>query len=330
MSRKAKIALKVALALPGAFLMIPMGWGVLHVAWGGPISVGNTPENVAKLADASDGKFTFAVMGDREDGHEVFKRLARRAQEDGCRFMVILGDVVHLGVDRHFRYFRFGLGESGFTGPVFSVVGNHDVVYDDHSAFERCFGPGRFSFVYGGCLFLFMDNAYAMSPEQIAWADGLLTRLRPTVRHAFLMMHRPPALDRYDGWSPIQDLLKRHAITRIYAGHSHTFRREEGGGTAMIVTGGAGGKPDAPRYPYHYTQVDIDGDALSERTVTVPDPTGWEKALTFLKKSLIMNGFCYVQDHPWLFAPIGAAIVTTLMLAGQGARALARRQAPKV
>lgn len=315
-----KASLVVGVVIVGFAASTSLIWGVWHRFRERPLWVGNRRENVEHLSPTN-GRFSFAVLGDREDSDEPFEKIMAQLQRDGCRFAVICGDVVHKGAEPRFRYFMMEmeeLADEGFDRPVFAAVGNHDVEHSDRSSWKRYMGAERFFFVYGGSLFLIFDNAYAMKSEEVAWVEGVLEKLRPTVRHAFVFMHRPmippagaPIEEvRIAGmWTPIDELFRRHSVTRIFAGHEHGYRRDELNGLVQIVTGGGGADLEGPGERHHYVKVDVDPSGVSDRVVGIETVSMWEETEEFLEKALVMNVYCYAESHPWLFLPLGITAV---------------------
>lgn len=247
-------------------------------------SLGNSPENVARLAAApADGSYAFAVMGDSRNGLETFETLIDRTARGGVAFGVHLGDFVPYRTDGEFAFMLHEFSEHA-PYPLFVAPGNHDVAADgDAEAFRRALGPTQTFFSYGGDLFLIADNAVRPAEESLPWLEEVLKRHAPGKGRIFLFMHRPVfAIDKktdrmaVDPNSPLHQFAKRWGIGYVFFGHYHSYLRAEMDGVRYVVTGGAGSPLYGRRAFHHAMILDVGRSAVQETLVTTRMRIGLE------------------------------------------------------
>lgn len=171
--------------------------------------------------------------------------------DDPPAFALHLGDVVHPLPE---------LGESEAAAaaaeallatmpcPLHLTAGNHDIgdkpnplvpaaaVRPDWIArFDRRFGPATRAFDHEGCRFVLFNDLLVNSglPEEEE-AFALLEEALATADRAFLATHYPPFLHAADegtlydnldepGRSRLLDIVARHGVEAVFAGHVHVF-----------------------------------------------------------------------------------------------------------
>jgi hypothetical protein len=163
--------------------------------------------------------------------------------------------------------------------PLFPVAGNHDVItgtgnpadrrgealYTDH------FGPLYYSFDCGDAHFVCLyteetlESDPKISPEQKAW---LREDLEATAaRNVFVLMHKPLWEYEDSGWDEVHDLLARHPVRAVFAGHFHHYYKSvERDGIQYYVLGVTGGRTFSPELAgglEHYCLLDVDADGYS-------------------------------------------------------------------
>ncbi len=168
--------------------------------------------------------------------------------------------------------------------PVYTVVGNHDLDYagitrDDLAEVYDPLGPAligcggtRYSFDYGGCHFIVMNNRpisglIRFNPEDIEWLRRDLSKIRKNTR-LFLFMH---ANMPEDDTQRVVELLQPFARPVIFHGHSHSDAVTAWGGVPVVVTGSLyGGKPEAGSYRV----VTVTPEQITVRTRDFATPAG--------------------------------------------------------
>lgn len=284
-------------------------WGADHLLLGRPPNVGNSSETVAFLRGAGrSSPYRFAVIGDPEDGVEVFERCLEAAGERGCDFVVICGDVVHRASESAYRYFLAELAEVGYSGPVFTVLGNHDAPRGSDELFRRHFGPPNFHFVFRGDLFLLVDNSRGLAPETRCYLEETLEEMRSKVRRVFLFAHRPFVPYGRQGktseppgegtYREIEDLVERYRIEVLCTAHFHSYRKTLRDGSVHFITGGGGGRLQEGRAFHHYVEFDVREDGVDDSIVPVSGPDLLESADQLLERVLVRDLFFSLQDRP--------------------------------
>jgi len=193
----------------------------------------------------------------------VFGQIA--AMETPPLFIVHLGDIVHPlpslptyqdAVDQYKAI------ASRVTPPVYLVPGNHDigekvvdwvpadVICDKHvRTYRNAFGADYFSFIHGMVRGIvinaqLINSKLAAEKEQRVWLER---ELRESAQdRLFLFMHYPPYLHTpeersiYDsldqpgrGW--LLDLVKKHKVEALFAGHVHNFWYDIFDGTEIYL-----------------------------------------------------------------------------------------------
>lgn len=180
-------------------------------------------------------------------------RLSEQLGSLAPKFVLHLGDLIH-PVPSMPSYADAARDYKQIVGrlnvPVYSIPGNHDVgdkpvdwapagvVRDDYlTQWERTFGKHFQSFDYDDCHFALINaevinSGLALEAEQRAWLERDLAA--HAGRRLFLCLHYPPYLtepreiENYDnlaepGRSWILDLLQRHEVEVLFAGHVHHF-----------------------------------------------------------------------------------------------------------
>ncbi len=254
-------------------------------AWSA-INGGTPPGILPPAGDSLPGgrPLTFAVMGDSRGNNSVLDRLLRSAQAHGARFVLYTGDMVRDASPAQYDWMLQEIAELDLRVPLCVVPGNHDV--DRRRPvpgllYERAFGPRNYWFTCADSLFVaFDDTTDNCNPRDLQWLDETLARLRPGYGACFVYTHVPPydprqgrahCLSEASG-KALSDVLLKHEVTALFAGHIHSYLEGSFNGTPVFITGGAGAMRDAPDGPYHYLLCDLNKDgSLSVRKVDVAD-----------------------------------------------------------
>jgi hypothetical protein len=225
-----------------------------------PALLGNRPEVISGLVDGqtTPQPFSFFVVGDTRSStvfEELYENTILHMVPD---FGVILGDfVAYPDLNRH----RFFIGEFSawkMTFPVFLIAGNHDVVTSHETGFnrlkdpvykedfEKLYGPTNFSFIYRGCLFIGLNDAYRI--DYLDYLKDTLAKRPSDVLMTFVFMHIPPPSlieklvqgRQMEGETEFMDLMKAYDVDYVFAGDFHSYFRADKGHTNYIITGGGG------------------------------------------------------------------------------------------
>jgi Icc protein len=242
--------------------------------WGVHPPRGLTQRAIATLPPApADGAFSFVVMGDNRGNYEVLRELIQMANRRKPAFMINTGDLVAEG--KYSEYLRFLAVVKQSHSPFFMVVGNHDVGGNGRLLFQQIFGDENYSFDYGGCRFIALDNADGSFPdERLAWLDQQLA----TPLRKMLFLHKPPAVGNWahafdaSPWTNnagrFTDLVSRRGVDRVFLGHIHAYEEKVIGGVRYVVTGGAGAPLDpAPHAYFHFVLVNVSPNGVQDQVV---------------------------------------------------------------
>ncbi|MCE5248624.1 PQQ-binding-like beta-propeller repeat protein [bacterium] len=146
--------------------------------------------------------------------------------------------------------------------PVYTVVGNHELDYtgitsEDLAEIFDPLGPSqigrhgtRYSFDYGGCHFVFLNNRpisglIRLNPDELEWLRSDLKSIRKNIP-VLLFLH---ANMLEDDTCKIVEILQPYEYPVIFQGHRHTAGIGQWGGVPVVLTGSLyGGKPEAGSY----------------------------------------------------------------------------------
>ena len=238
--------------------------------------------------------FRFVMYGDTRGDHVAHAAVMRAIAREGADFLVHTGDLVGDGrrEDQWQQFFtieRDALRNAAWV----PVVGNHELQSPSrlgienfrryvHSEEDSPRPELDYTLRYGNVR-LVLVNAFDnwTTPRMRAWLDGQLSRMRAEGPEDFLLvvlhwgMHSSAnhgengALRR----AGVADLLRRHRVDLVVAGHDHVYERGEERGLRYMVTGGGGAGiyAQTTRRPYtqvfasqhHYVRVDVARDALN-------------------------------------------------------------------
>lgn len=115
-------------------------------------------QNLRKLGNKPAGsKVKIAVSGDVQrkyfEAEEFVKYINTQPDID---FVILNGDIADFGLLMEFQWMNAIYAE--LNVPYICVIGNHDLVANGKSVYERFFGPLNFSFSYAGVKFICHDT----------------------------------------------------------------------------------------------------------------------------------------------------------------------------
>jgi hypothetical protein len=114
-------------------------------------------------------------------------------------------------------------------------------------------------------------------------------------------MHHPPRDPRIEtsgipkgGRGRLVNILKRHNVTAVFAGHIHSYIEDCVGGIPVFISGGGGARREDPVTPYHYLLCTVESDgSVSVTKQDVDDRLDWDKAEHFLQAEFPGNILLY-------------------------------------
>lgn len=241
-------------------------------------------------ASGSDS-FSFLVMGDNEGDNPIFRSILEAGKASSADFLVNVADLTPRADPADFSSVKRLLGSLPF--PYYTAVGNNDIFGDPtRSRYVAEFstaalglaGSDRtyYSFDHKNTHFVVLDNAdrkEGFSDDELAWLQTDLTTAKAA--RIFLFMHRPvnvPLTDLYGDDETktsrasndrFVELVSQFPITRIFAGHIHTFFSYSIGDIPVTITGGGGAAPQTAIASlvgpyYHYLEIRVTNDSVEQ------------------------------------------------------------------
>jgi hypothetical protein len=220
--------------------------------------------------------FSFFVFGDSRGGLNVLSRIIDDMNKKKPLFGLDNGDLVTNGSLSEYRDFMDVITKA--KEPVLTTIGNHDSRMNGLSYYESLLGTPYCSFSFGECHFIFLRTTEkGLDETQYRWLESdLKTNHLPKV---FIFAHVPP-LDPRPGKNHaftntgqrdlFLDLMKRYRVTRVYLSHIHGYHRFERDGVTYVISGGAGAVLESADSYYHYIDVRVNSEGITEKVVKVP------------------------------------------------------------
>lgn len=339
--KAALVALRVAAVLFLSGVILTYAWGLAFTSGPLPDHCRNSTQNVARIRTPETGPWHFVVLGDPEDGLDLFGDILDRIEEKPPAFLVILGDVIHYAQEWAFLYYLHRFRGMDFNVPTFPVVGNHDLTWwrltrrGQYGYYWRYFGAENFYFLHRNCLFVLLDNAVGgISSGTRAWLESVLSTHQGKVDHIFLFAHCPVFRYTHEGRideppgppddGPMLEILKKYPIRYFCAAHLHSYRRAVlDNGTVHLVSGAGGGSHHGDDAFDHCVEIEIDGPRVTDRVVRVPPLSFVRQAKQDTQKVLLRDTYLRLQVDPtWQMALFTMCLLWLLVLR---LRALQRR-----
>jgi len=238
-------------------------------------AVENVIQRIQEVPYNPEKGFRFVVFGDSKYKTTLFNSIVENINVEEPLFVIGVGDLVRSGGIREFRDFLKFLEEQTDYN-FLPVIGNHDIGHQKKE-FMYIFGKLNYSFDYGGCRFVILDNAAGkLTEKQLSWADDKLKEARSLRKLVFL--HMPPKTIGKWAWhsfgkgsNKFVNLMKKRHVDEVFIGHIHAYSTEERDGVRYTVTGGAGASLHRRFGPkgnaHHYVVVDVNKDGIQQRVV---------------------------------------------------------------
>jgi predicted phosphodiesterase len=253
-----------------------------------------SPEGHFVTAPTDDTRtpFTFLLYGDSRSNDEAHAAVVRAMGKRSFDFLVNTGDFVAAGGERPLWHTFFSIEADLLRDhAVFACVGNHELLEDESASnFLTYFGPraggdpGHVelyrSFRWQGARFFMLNAFQDWSHGELSWLRRELDRAdaEPGLSARIVVVHHSPWSAGHHGddakmlAAGVPDLLVRHHVDVVLAGHDHIYERGEWKELKYVISGGSG----APLYPdihpkpssrrdeatYNFVRVTVDGDAV--------------------------------------------------------------------
>lgn len=196
--------------------------------------------------------FKFVALGDTRSNIDVARDVLAEAAKEQPAFILCNGDIVRRGRVEEYTAHHMQLVKMIAPIPMLIAPGNHERGPNgDFGPFRAFAGGERFSFDYGKCRFVGLNNAdwNGMSNDDIAYLDQELSK--PGVDHKFVVFHVPPrfledAVETEEGrgfsWNArkMRALFADKKVDHVFVGHVHGFATQVVDGVRYTITGGAG------------------------------------------------------------------------------------------
>jgi DNA repair exonuclease SbcCD nuclease subunit len=280
----------------------------------GQVSAGKW-NSTERLAPKSEGKYSFAIIGDRTgagpDSWAVLDRAIHEINEWKPDFVVHIGDVIEGG--RTQDVIRGQWEEAlrhldALEAPLFIIPGNHDIPNAaGYEAWKTLFGATFRHFSHAGDSFVLLNTEEGAGPVAAGFGDGQTALLDSVLAarrkhgNVFIFMHQPAWLfsgDRKKQWSAVEPKL-RGISAAVFAGHLHILAETERDGTPYLIVGPTGGKLRLAANPAlgllnHVTRVTVDRDSVrvefSAAGRILPEKAARDAYERGLKSFLLLRG----------------------------------------
>ncbi len=214
-----------------------------------------------KAGEQPGAPFAFVVLGDNRSTKKLPPAIHRMARNENPAFLFNTGDLVRFGTAREYRDRYLPLLRIMDPVPVFSVPGNHDRgARNDFSGYLAVHGADRFSFDYGPCRFVGVNNGKRkrMEAGDIAYLRQELSK--SPIRHKFVFIHIPPTyfedglvtVSKRRGFvenrEAFHSLMAEQRVDEVFMGHIHGYATKMMDGVRYTLTAGAGA-PLSKRLP---------------------------------------------------------------------------------
>jgi acid phosphatase type 7 len=240
--------------------------------------------------DDSRAPFAFIVYGDNRSNDQAHAAVVRAIQQQSFDFLVNSGDFVAAGGERA-QWHAFFAVEADLLRDhcVFACVGNHELVEDQAATnFLAYFGArattdaGQVdlysSFRWANARFFLLNAFQDWGQGELSWLRRELEKAdaEPGVSTRVVVVHRSPWSSGHHGddvkalAAGVPELLVRHHVDLVFAGHDHMYERGEWMGLKYVTSGGGGAPldPDITPKPstrraeatYNFVRVSVEGD----------------------------------------------------------------------
>ncbi len=205
--------------------------------------------------------FLFVVLGDNRATKKVPPVIHRQARRENPTFLFNTGDLVRYGTAQEYVERYIPLLEIMEPVPVISVPGNHDRgARNDFAGYRAVHGTERFSFDYGPCRFVGVNNGKRarMDGDDIVYLRRELSK--SPIRHKFVFLHIPPTyfedgvvtVTKRRGFVKFREefraLMTEQQVDEVFMGHIHGYATKITDGVRYTLTAGAGA-PLSKRLP---------------------------------------------------------------------------------
>ena len=237
--------------------------------------------------------FRFVVVGDRTGGHVegVYGEILDEVQRLRPDFVITVGDMIEGYTEDSTRLnseWKEYLGlVDGLSMPIYYTPGNHDITNEVMRPFYlRYVGEPYYSFDYGDCHFVVIDNAPGgggpaepLPEEQWNWLVNDLAD-HADAAFTFAFCHKPFWYEnRFEGKSDsLHDLLVQYGVDAVFTGHYHRYFTAELDGILYTGVGSSGGgaRSTFEYLQYHFMWVTVDEQGIAISPIDKSSVQPWD------------------------------------------------------
>lgn len=184
-----------------------------------------------------------------KDNLSYFKNRQNYLDSHAIDFIVVGGDITGSGREEHYQIAQDDF--SLIAQPIFSVLGNHDIMHEGFSRFLHYFGPA--TYVLSNNLFsiIVLDSANGiLGSVQKKWLEKELEKHKSkqiiVITHYAIfdsIFQSPTAMPDPEETYNLLDILSKHKVTLVLNGHLHRYDyRKTRGIEFMRITNARGEK----------------------------------------------------------------------------------------
>jgi predicted phosphodiesterase len=224
-------------------------------------AVAPTGEFVTAPKNDSRAPFAFLIYGDTRSNDQVHAAVVKAITQQPFEFLVNTGDVVAAGGEHALWHDFFSIEKDLLRDHcVFACVGNHELAEDDAASnYLAYLGPNETgslvpygTFRWARARFFLLNAFQDWGQGELSWLQRELDKAdtEPDLAWRIVVVHHSPWSSGRHGddtkmlAAGVPELLIRHRVDLVVAGHDHIYERGESKGLKYLISGGGG----APLY----------------------------------------------------------------------------------
>lgn len=175
--------------------------------------------------------FSFLIISDTQiayDELEAFVQHANKIPDDSIAFVLHGGDFTDYGANFEYNLYYDDIKKLKF--PVIGTIGNHDMLGNGRTVFQRYFGSEDFTFTYGNTAFIVFNSnsrevAFDGSIPNLNWIEQATNNFKDMKNIIYLSHIAPISFDfDQDKTQMLANIFSRTNNARLSIhGHSHSF-----------------------------------------------------------------------------------------------------------
>jgi 3',5'-cyclic-AMP phosphodiesterase len=199
-----------------------------------------TLQRIKTAEPSAPSDFKVAFLSDTHNYYERLGDAVKKINENGpYAFVIITGDITNFGlVDEY----EMSIKEfNGLSFPYFVVVGNHDLLSNGKSIYERLFGETNFSFTYQNVLFVILNNNNWESSGRVPDLEWLRSQfISDSSPRRIIAAHVSPGDEERFSSQEIRNweqIIQDYSVDYVMHGHNHNPGEEVRAGGTQITIG---------------------------------------------------------------------------------------------